>query len=100
MLGTTRFDAGRAVLARVECIEGATGKEKRVELAVGERCSTDEWEELERIDWRGCGWAYDMIAVRVEASAACGESKIGAGHCRRQGQAKNFAFARLSFLHP
>lgn len=56
MLGSTRF-AGGFVLASVECIEGAVGSEKRVELDVGDRCSTEECEEVDKTDWRGCGWA-------------------------------------------
>jgi hypothetical protein len=38
---------------RVVCIEGALGRENRVE--VGENWSTEDWEELERTERRGCG---------------------------------------------
>jgi hypothetical protein len=34
-------------------IEVAEGKEKRVELAVGERCSVEEREEPDRTEKRG-----------------------------------------------
>jgi len=34
-------------------MEGAGGKEKRVELAVGERCSADDSDEAERTEKRG-----------------------------------------------
>lgn len=56
MLGTTRL-AGGFVFPRVECIDGAVGNEYRVELVVGEKCSTEDCDETDKMDWRGCGWA-------------------------------------------
>ena len=35
--------------------DGADGIEKRAELALGDRCSTDEREVVERTEKRGCG---------------------------------------------
>lgn len=37
-------------------MEGADGSEKRADEVVGDRCSADDSEELERTEKRGCGW--------------------------------------------
>ena len=43
------------LFARVVFSDGAEVKEKRVELAVGERCSAEESDDEERTEKRGCG---------------------------------------------
>lgn len=54
MLGTTRFPGGLPPTS-VDGSAGCVGRENLVELAVGDRCSTDECDEVDRIDWRGWG---------------------------------------------
>lgn len=51
-----RGPEGGLALPRVLWIEGVGGTEKRVEEEVGENWSTEDWEELERRESRGCGW--------------------------------------------
>lgn len=36
-------------------MEGAVGSEKRADEVVGERCSAEDKDELERTEKRGCG---------------------------------------------
>jgi hypothetical protein len=50
------FGLGSVDLTRpvVVVIEGADGREKRVELVAGDKCSADESEEAERTEKRGC----------------------------------------------
>jgi hypothetical protein len=47
-----RFAAGFVPV--VVCWDGAEGREKR-DVVVGERWSTEDWEELETTERRGCG---------------------------------------------
>jgi hypothetical protein len=37
-------------------MEGVEGREYRAEEDVGENWSTEDWEEFERTERRGCGW--------------------------------------------
>lgn len=41
-------------------MEGADGREKRVEEPAADRCSAEERDEEERTEKRGCGCAYAM----------------------------------------
>jgi hypothetical protein len=41
------------LVPRETLMEGAEGREKRVELVVGERCSTDDKDDVERTERRG-----------------------------------------------
>jgi hypothetical protein len=43
------------VLPIVVFIDGAEGRENRVELVVGERCSAEDKDDAERTENRGCG---------------------------------------------
>src|ERR1700734_1202590 len=52
MLGRARAGFG---VARVVLIDGADGREKRVELPAGESSSVDDRDEFERTEKRGCG---------------------------------------------
>jgi hypothetical protein len=50
---------------RAVLIEGADGREKRVELPAGERSSADDRDEFERTEKRGCGCACCMVGRRT-----------------------------------